>query len=104
MPDINTAYSWSISTCNASNVGYSQNYRNQQTVNGITYYDCSSFLWYALKAGGFDVESAYLQALGYAYSGNAITTSNERAWLIALGFTQVDINGEWKAGDILWRS
>lgn len=104
MPDINTAYSWSISTCNASNVGYSQTYRNQQTVNGITYYDCSSFLWYALKAGGFDVSGAYQQALGYAYSGNAITTANERAWLTALGFTQVDINGEWKAGDILWRS
>ena len=104
MPDINTAYSWSISTCNATNVGYSQNYRNQQTVNGITYYDCSSFIWYALKAGGFDVEGAYLSALGYPYSGNAITTSGERAWLTALGFTQHSITGEWQAGDILWRS
>lgn len=104
MPDINTAYSWSISTCNASNVGYSQNYRNQQTYNGITYYDCSSFIWYALRAGDFDVTGAYLTALGYAYTGNAITTSNERAWLTALGFTQVDINGTWQAGDILWRS
>lgn len=104
MPDINTAYSWAISTCNAPNIGYSQSYRNQQTVNGITYYDCSSFIWYALKAGGFDVEAAYLSALGYAYSGNAITTSSERAWLIALGFTEQNINGEWQAGDILWRS
>ena len=104
MPDINTAYSWSISTCNAPNVGYSQPYRNQKTVNGITYYDCSSFIWYALKAGGFDVEGAYRTALGYAYSGNAITTSDERAWLTALGFTQVNINNQWNAGDILWRS
>lgn len=104
MPDINTAYSWAISTCNAPNIGYSQSYRNQQTVNGITYYDCSSFIWYALKAGGFDVEAAYLSALGYAYSGNAITTSSERAWLVALGFTEQNINGEWQAGDILWRS
>ena len=104
MPDINTAYSWSITTCNAPNVGYSQDYRNQRTVNGITYYDCSSFIWYALKAGGFDVEAAYLAALGYAYSGNAITTSAERAWLTALGFTQQNINGTWQAGDILWRS
>ena len=104
MPDINTAYSWAISTCNATNVGYSQDYRNQRTVNGVTYYDCSSFIWYALKAGGFDVEYAYAMALGYAYSGNAITTYNEREWLIQLGFTPVDINGEWQAGDILWRS
>ena len=104
MPSINTAYSWAINTCNAPNVGYSQNYRNQKTVNGITYYDCSSFIWYALKAGSFDVEAAYLTALGYAYSGNAITTSNERSWLTALGFVQVNIRGEWQAGDILWRA
>lgn len=104
MPDINRSYSWAINTCNADNVGYSQNYRNQKTVNGITYYDCSSFIWYALKAGNFDVEGAYQQALGYAYSGNAITTQNMRAWLIALGYSIVDINGQWNAGDILLRS
>ena len=39
MPDINKSYSWAINTCNAPNVGYSQSYRNQQTVGGITYYD-----------------------------------------------------------------
>lgn len=104
MPDINTAYTWSINTCDAPNVGYSQAYRNQQSVNGITYYDCSSFIWYALKAGGFDVESAYATALGYNYTGNAITTSNERAWLLALGFVQVDITQAWQGGDILWRA
>ena len=104
MPEIDASYSWSINTCNAPNVGYSQNYRNQQTINGITYYDCSSFIWYALKAGGFNVESAYLSALGYPYSGNAITTSNERAWLTELGFTEVDIRNAWYSGDILWRA
>ena len=52
MPDINKAYSWAIQTCNAPNVGYSNAYRNQQTVGGITYYDCSSFINYALLAGG----------------------------------------------------
>ena len=41
MPDLNTAYSWAINTCDAPNVGYSQTYRNQQQVNGVTYYDCS---------------------------------------------------------------
>ena len=106
MPDLNTAYSWAINTCDAPNVGYSQTYRNQQQVNGITYYDCSSFIWYALKAGGFDVEAAYQSALGYAYTGNAITTSSERSWLLALGFHEVAniATAEWQAGDILWRS
>ena len=55
MPDIQKAYNWAIGTCNAPNVGYSQAYRNQRTVNGITYYDCSSFIWYALMAGDFQV-------------------------------------------------
>ena len=39
MPNINQAYSWAVNTCNAPNVGYSQAYRNQQTIGGITYYD-----------------------------------------------------------------
>ena len=47
MPNINQAYSWAVNTCNAPNVGYSQAYRNQQTIGGITYYDCSSFIWYS---------------------------------------------------------
>lgn len=104
MPSINQPYQWSINTCEADNVGYSQSYRNQQTVGGITYYDCSSFIWYALKAGGFDVESAYYTATGEQYSGNAIWTAVEEAWLQALGFEQKSITGEWLAGDILWRS
>lgn len=104
MPNINQAYQWAINTCNRSDVGYSQDYRNQQTHNGVTYYDCSSFIWYALKAGGFDVETAYRTATGESYDGNAIWTAVERDWLTALGFQQVDINGTWMAGDVLWRS
>lgn len=104
MPSLDASYSWAINTCNAPNVGYSQAYRNQQTVDGVTYYDCSSFMWYALQAGGFDVLTAYRTAVGEEYSGNAITTSTERAFLLALGFVEVPINGTWSAGDILWRS
>lgn len=103
MPDISTAYSWAINTCNAPNVGYSQPYRNQNTVDGITYYDCSSFIWYALKAGGFDVENAYLHSMGYPYSGNAITTPFMGSWLLEMFFTSVDINSMWQAGDVLLR-
>lgn len=42
MPSIQQAYNWAVETCANENVGYSQEYRNQQTVKGITYYDCSS--------------------------------------------------------------
>lgn len=104
MPNITNSWNWAVATCGAADVGYSQSYRNQQTVNGITYYDCSSFIWYALVAGGFDVQAAYRTAMGYAYSGNAITTSYERAWLLALGFTPIVKTGTWLPGDICWRS
>lgn len=93
MPDINRAYTWAIQTCNAPNVGYSQAYRNQQTVNGITYYDCSSFVNYALLAGGFETPS-------YAPRHNAFTTYTMGAELLRLGFTEVPSNGEYLSGDI----
>lgn len=102
--DINLAYKWAIDTCNAPNVGYSQSYRNENTVGGITYYDCSSFIWYALLAGGFPVTEAYAQVMGFSYSGNAIVTTYEQQWLSAMGFEQKDISGVWEPGDILWRS
>lgn len=95
MPNINKAYQWAINTCNVPKVGYSQTYRNQQTVNGITYYDCSSFINYALLAGGFTTPN-------YAPSHNAFTTSTMGAELIRLGFTKYTAGSsfEWKAGDI----
>lgn len=93
MPDINKAYSWAIQTCNAPNVGYSQSYRNQQTIRGITYYDCSSFINYALLAGGFTTPS-------YAPSHNAFTTYTQASELLRLGFTEVNASGKILAGDI----
>lgn len=93
MADINRAYSWAIETCNSPNVGYSQTYRNAQTVGGITYYDCSSFINYALIAGGFETPS-------YAPNHNAFTTYSEASELIRLGFKEVNANGEYLAGDI----
>lgn len=93
MPDINNAYTWAINTCNAPNIGYSQTYRNQQTISGITYYDCSSFINYALLAGGFSTP-------GYAPDNNAFTTYTEAQVLLDLGFTEVDSSGEYKPGDI----
>ena len=100
--NINKAYQWTINTCNAPDVGYSQPNRNQITVNGITYYDCSSLMWYALKAGGWNVAAAY--------TGPAACF---RTWEMAatcerLGFNILNARTEiWKPGDILvddWRS
>lgn len=93
MPDINAAYTWAVTCCSLPNVGYSQAYRNQQTVNGITYYDCSSFINYALLAGGWATP-------GYAPSSNAFTTYTMEGVLQGLGFTQVDPTGLILPGDI----
>ena len=93
MADINRAYSWAIETCNAPNVGYSQRYRNQQTVGGVTYYDCSSFINYALLAGGFETPT-------YAPNNNAFTTYTEEEVLLSLGFNEVSSTGEYLPGDI----
>lgn len=95
MPDLDKAYTWVIQTCNAKNVGYSQAYRNQKVVKGITYYDCSSMMNYALIAGGWKTPK-------YAPENNAFTTSVMPVVLPQLGFTEVDASGEYKAGDIGW--
>jgi hypothetical protein len=93
MPSINGAYTWGVNCCNLPNVGYSQTYRNQQTVNGITYYDCSSYINYALLAGGWETP-------GYAPNSNAFTTYTMEGVLQSLGFTDVTASGIIKPGDI----
>lgn len=92
MPSISVAYQWAIARCNAPNVGYSRDHREEETIDGITYYDCSSFIWYALKAGGFPLTPP------------PFTTSTMIPILQSLGFTSVPITGQWVAGDIVWRS
>lgn len=92
MPSINGAYTWALNCCNLPKVGYSQPYRNQQTVNGITYYDCSSFINYALLAGGWSTP-------GYAPNSNAFTTYDMEGVLQQLGFTRVT-DSIIKPGDI----
>ena len=98
MASIQTAYEWAIEKCNAPNIGYSQAYRNQRTVNGITYYDCSSFIWYALMAGAFDVVKAN--------GGDTwpFTTGTMARGLNLLGFTKLPTTQPWKAGDVLIRT
>lgn len=96
MPNLTQSYSWAVTQCNAENVGYSETYRNQQVdpSTGATCYDCSSFIWYALQAGGFDLASAG--------SATAFTTSTMLPVLSSLGFVEQDISGQWMPGDIVW--
>lgn len=97
--NISKAYQWVINTCNAPNVGYPSDYslRNQRTVNGITYYDCSSLLYYGLINGGFDLDP----------NARPFVTWTMPGILTGLGFTQFDPrNTVLKPGDILvddWR-
>ena len=96
MPNINDSIDWAVAKCNDPNVGYSQAYRDQQTVDGITYYDCSSFIWYALIAGGFDCATAYGSTWPF-------TTDYMNTVLLALGFQSVSRTGELKPGDVCVR-
>ena len=91
MPSISAAWQWAVNTCNDPNVGYSQAHREQETINGITYYDCSSFIWYALVAGGFPL------------TGTPFTTVSMVNELLNIGFTEVPLSGVWVAGDIVWK-
>lgn len=101
--NIAPAYYWMIEKCNAPDVGYSQAYRNQQMVDGITYYDCASMIWFALAAAGFDMIRAYNETVE-PYYGNAFTTWQMPPVLNYLGFTRADLYGEWLPGDILLRN
>ncbi len=98
MVSIQTAYEWAIEKCNAPNIGYSQANRMEKTVNGITYYDCSSFIWFALMAGGFDVVRAN------GGSTWAFTTGTMARALNLLGFVKHGSTQPWKPGDILIRN
>ena len=84
---------WCIATCNDPNVGYSQQYREEQTVSGITYYDCSSFVWYGLAHTGFDIEATGHS--NYAFNTLAMPTD-----LPKMGFVQIDKNSALQPGDI----
>lgn len=98
MASIQTAYEWAIEKCNAPNIGYSQANRMEKTVNGITYYDCSSFIWFALMAGGFDVVKAN------GGSTWAFTTGTMAKALKLLGFVKHATIQPWLPGDILIRT
>ena len=96
MPDINAAYRWCIDQCNNPNVGYWMDHRYQETIDGITYYDCSSFIWYALVDGG-----------GFSLPSPAFVTGSMLSVLTAAGFQIITAPGVGTIcypGDILWHN
>lgn len=96
MPDINAAYRWCIDQCNNPNVGYWMDHRYQETINGITYYDCSSFMWYSLVDGG-----------GFVLPSPAFVTGTMLQVLTNAGFNIITGPGAGTIcypGDILWHN
>ena len=101
------AFDWAVQMCNAPDVGYSQRYRNYKTVDGITYFDCSSFMFFALwLGGGLDVGS-----LGFSTTLSDYQNGLANAWVVAtmvnylrqLGWQQISMSDTslWLPGDIL---
>ena len=80
---------WAINTANDDSHGYSQARRYENPD-----YDCSSFVYYALKYAGYDV------------GPSAFTTYTMGSYLERVGFRKISISSysELMPGDILWRS
>ena len=88
------AMNWWIEKCNDPNVGYNQSYRNERTVDCITYYDCSSFVWYGLLHSGFQLDAGAWP----------FTTGTMGGILKNLGFKEILVGSdgfEYHVGDIL---
>ena len=94
MASLADAYQYVISACNDAYIGYSQDRRTTITlgVTYRTYCDCSSLMSKALTVGGYIKNNPWF------------ATSNEESYLSKAGWQKVDIDEEWRAGDILWRS
>ena len=103
LPDLSMALAWAETTCADPDVGYAggdapdavpASWRDMQPHDGKRYCDCSSFIWYALIAGGWDLPSLY---------GNwPFTTYTMGNTLINAGFTKYDSSQvTWQRGDIL---
>lgn len=89
---------WAMDTANDPRVGYSQDHRlYTDNGNGVMDVDCSSFVFYALKNNGYDVEK-------YC-PGWPFTTDNEPGVLKSLGFQELPFTSvsDCQEGDILWR-
>lgn len=92
MANLSIAYNNCIAICNDPNVGYSMDYREGITIDGITYYDCSSLMSKVCTDAGFFTKNPWF------------TTSTEESFLTSAGWVKGTAKQTWKKGDILWRS
>ena len=105
-------FDWAVAWCNAPNVEYymSPSRRNMREIDGVTFFDCSSFVFFAVwLGGGYDIG-----LLGYptdlegyktkegADGYNAWTTGTMPYKLPKIGFVQLNpVETVWQPGDIL---
>lgn len=110
--DLQGMFDWAVYWCNKPNVEYwmSASRRNMREIDGITYFDCSSFVFFAVwLGGGYDIGQ-----LGYPTDLEGYKTKQGadgyNAWVVhtmtpklpKIGFTRLNPNTEvWQPGDIL---
>ena len=109
--DLQAAYNWIEAQCNNVNVRYSQSYRNMQTVDGLTYFDCSSLMFFGLwLGGGFDIALYGFSTTLTDYTNptpghyaNAWVVQTMEPILVSAGWQDVrtDLPSDWLPGDIL---
>lgn len=99
MPSLQKAFTWAEGKCEEPNVGYSQVYRRGEVVDGIQYYDCSSFIYAALVAGGFD----FIPEYQWFWTGNQTQAMKSVGWTEYVFQDGVISDFALRNGDVLIR-
>lgn len=99
MPSLQKAFTWAENKCEEPNVGYSQTYRRGEVVDGIQYYDCSSFIYAALVAGGFD----FIPEYQWFWTGNQTQAMKSVGWTEYVFQDGVISDFALRNGDVLIR-
>jgi len=108
------AYNWAVNMCNKPNVGYwmSSYWRNMSVKDGVTYVDCSSFMFFALGIGGgydmsefgFSTDWELYPEMHGAEHFNAWVVHTMTPRLPKIGFERIyPVPDYWLAGDIVTR-
>ena len=104
MGNLQAAYDWAVAECQKPNTAYSNAYRGQ-TVDGVTYWDCSSFIWAALRAGGYDVPSTIFTTGPSGAGVGQLYAMLDMGWTLIGNFYpgSMPTSFELKNGDVLLR-
>lgn len=110
--DLQGMYDWAVRWCNKPHVEYHQgvSYRNMCEIDGITYFDCSSFVFFAIwLGGGYDVAQLGFPNDLDGYRNNPGVDGHNAWWtgsmpkcLSLIGFKRYNpVEVLWEPGDIL---